>query len=84
MSKYPSFLQFSGNLNKFHNLNSQKESIKEKKATVYDNVSELYNEHLETYSDEYKTTLSDAKKELGNIYNPINLFFETYNYDVWF
>ena len=21
---------------------------------------------------------------MGNIYNPINLFLETYNYDVWF
>ena len=30
-------------------------------------------------------TLSDAKKrKLGNKYGPINLFIETYNYDVWF
>ena len=24
------------------------------------------------------------KKQLGNKYDPINLFLETYNYDVWF
>ena len=24
------------------------------------------------------------KKELGNKYNPVNLFLKTYNYDVWF
>ena len=24
------------------------------------------------------------KKELGNKYNPVNLFLEVYNYDVWF
>ena len=24
------------------------------------------------------------KKDLGNNYNPINLFLETYNYDSWF
>ena len=29
-------------------------------------------------------TLSDAqKRKLGNKYDPINLFPETYNYDVW-
>ena len=34
--------------------------------------------------DEYKT-LSDAQRtKLGNKYDPINLFRETYNYDVWF
>ena len=25
-----------------------------------------------------------CKRELGNKYDPINLFRETYNYDVWF
>ena len=24
------------------------------------------------------------KKELGNKYNPVNLFLEIYNYDFWF
>ena len=24
------------------------------------------------------------KKELGNKYNPVSLFLETYNYDNWF
>ena len=46
-SKYLILLSFYSNLNKFNNLNPQKESTKEKKATVYDNASELYNEYLE-------------------------------------
>ena len=47
---------------------------KRKKTTVYDNASELYNEYLEIYFDEYKA-LSDVKKRnLGNKYDPINLF----------
>ena len=69
---------------KFHNLNPQKESTKEKKTTVHDNALELYNDYLEIYFDEYKTPSDARKKELGNKYNPINLFLETYNYDVWF
>ena len=52
--------------------------------TVYDNASELYNEYLEIYCDEYKA-LSDAhKRKLDNKYDPINLFLETYNYNVSF
>ena len=52
--------------------------------TAYDNTLELYNDYLEIYFNEYKT-LSDAqKRKLGNKYDPINLFFETHNYDVWF
>ena len=32
-----------------------------------------------------KKALSDAKKiKLGNKYDPINLLFKAYNYDVWF
>ena len=51
---------------------------------MYDNASKLYNEYLEIYFDEYKA-LSDAqKRKLGNKYDPINLFLETYNYDAWF
>ena len=51
---------------------------------MYDNASKLYNEYLEIYFDEYKA-LSDAqKRKLGNKYDPINLFLETYNYDNWF
>ena len=51
---------------------------------VHDNISELYYEYLEIFFDLYMT-LSDAqKKDLGNNYNPINLFLETCNYDSWF
>ena len=64
MSKYPILLSFYSDLNKFHNLNHQKESTKQKKATVYDNALEPYKEYLEIYFYQYKT-LSDAKKELG-------------------
>ena len=49
---------------------------------MYNNASELYNEYLEIYFDGYKT-VSDAKKELGDKYNPVNLFREAYNYDHW-
>ena len=52
--------------------------------TAHDNASELYNEHLEIYFDQYKT-LSDAqKRNLVNKYDPINLFLDTYDYNVWF
>ena len=51
---------------------------------MYNNASELYNEYLETYFDEYNT-LSDAQeRELHDKYDPINLFLETYNYNIWF
>ena len=61
-SNYPILLSFYSDLNQFNNLNPQKESTKEKKATVYDNASDLSNEYLKIYFDEYKI-LSDAKKE---------------------
>ena len=76
-------LSFYSDLNKFNNLNQQTESTKEKKVSVYDSVSELYNEYLGIYFDQYMT-LSDAwEKNLGNKYNPINSFLETYNYNWW-
>ena len=51
---------------------------------MYGNASELYNEYLEIYLDEYKA-LSDAqKRKLDDKYDPINLFLETYNYNIWF
>ena len=60
----------------------QKESRKEKKTIVHENVLELYSEYLEICFNEYKA-LSDARKgKLGNKHDPINLFLETYNYDV--
>ena len=52
--------------------------------TVYDNASELYNEYLKIYFDEYKALSDTQKRELGNKYDPIDLFLGTYNYDVWF
>ena len=83
-SKYPFLLSFYSDLNKSNDLNPQKESTKEIKVTAHDNASELYNEHLQIYFDQYKT-LSDAqKRNLGNKYDPINLFLDTYDYNVWF
>ena len=77
-------MSFYRDLNTFNNLNPQNESTKEKKATVCDNASELQNEYLEIYFDEYKA-FSDAKKrKVGNKYDLINLFLETYDYNVWF
>ena len=52
--------------------------------TVYDIASELYNEYLEIYFDEYKTLPNVREKTLGNKYDPINLFLEPSNNDVWF
>ena len=46
-SKYPILLSFYSDLIKFHNLNPQKESRKERKTNVDDNASELYKEYLE-------------------------------------
>ena len=73
MSKYAILLSFYSDLNKFHNLNHQKESTKEKKATVYDNALEPYKEYLEIYFYQYKT-LSDAKKGLGKNLTLLILF----------
>ena len=42
-SKYPILFSFYSDLNKFNDLNPQKESTKGEKAIVYDNASELYN-----------------------------------------
>ena len=50
---------------------------------MYDNTLELDGEYLEIYFDKYKP-LSDAKKrKLSSKYDSINLFLETYKYDVW-
>ena len=84
MSKYPILFSFYSNLNKFNNLNPQKESTKKKNVTVYDNASELHNEYLEIYFYQYKALSYDRKRKLGNKYGPINLFLETYNYNNWF
>ena len=76
-SKYPILLSFCSNLNKFDNLNPQKKSTKEKKATVYDNTSELDNLYLEIYFDEYKALSGAKNRKLGNRYSSNNLFIET-------
>ena len=39
---------FYNELNKFYSLKPQKESTKEKKATLYDNASGIYDIYLET------------------------------------
>ena len=64
-------------MKKFFSLKPQKESTKENKATLYDNVSE-------TYFDQYMTLSDNQKRNLDNKYDPVNLFPETYDYDVWF
>ena len=46
-SKYPIILSFYSNLIKFHNLNPQKPSAKQRKSNADDNASELYKEYLE-------------------------------------
>ena len=40
--------------------------------------------YLEIYFDKYKASSDAQKRKLGCKYNPINLFLETYNYDMWF
>ena len=80
-SIYPILLSFYSNLNKFNNLNPQKQSTNWKKATLYDNTSELYNEYLEIYFDEHNVLSDGQKRKLGKKYDSINLFLETYSYN---
>ena len=40
--------------------------------------------HLETYFGQNMTPLGNKKSKLGNKYDPVNLFLETYNYEDWF
>ena len=61
MSKYQILLSFYRDLNKFNNLNPQKEHTKGKKVTGYDDESKLCKVFLEIYFDEYRA-LSDDKK----------------------
>ena len=49
-----------------------------------DNASDLHNEYLEIYFDEYKAFSDVKKRNVGNKYDLINLFLETYKYNVWF
>ena len=74
-------LSFYSNLNKFNNLNPQKQSTNWKKATLYDNTSELHNEYLEIYFDEYNALSDGQKRKLGKKYDSTNLFLETYSYN---
>ena len=61
MSNYQILLSFYRDLNKFNNLNPQKEHTKGKKVTGYDDESKLYKVFIEIYFDEYRA-LSDDKK----------------------
>ena len=61
MSRYQILFPFYRDLNKFNNLNPQKEHTKGKKVTGYDDESKLYKVFLEIYFDEYRA-LSDDKK----------------------
>ena len=61
MSKYQILLSFYMDLNKFNNLNPQKEHTKGKKVTGYDDESKLYKVFLEIYFDEYRALSDDEK-----------------------
>ena len=75
---------FYRDLNKFNNLNPQKESQKEKIVAVYNNGLEPYNEYLDMYFNKYEALSIAEKRKLGNKYVPINLFLKTCHYNVWF
>ena len=50
---------------------------------MYGKASELYNGYPEIYFNEYKALLQMLKKrKVGNKYDPVSLFLETYNF--WF
>ena len=51
---------------------------------MYDAASEIYNELLETYFDEYNELWDAKRKNIDLKYDSNNLFFKTYNYDLWF
>ena len=51
---------------------------------MYDTDSELYNDLLGTYFHEYDRLIVAKRKTIGSEHDPTNLFFETYNYDLWF
>ena len=84
-SKYKVLTSSYNKLNKFYSLKTQKESTKERKATVYDIGSEMYDEYLGTYFGQYMALSDNRKSKLGNKYYLVNLFLvDTYNYDNWF
>ena len=45
---------------------------------MHANASDLYSEYLEIYIHKYKALSFAQKKRLGNKYDPINLFIETW------
>ena len=51
---------------------------------MYDTDSELYNDLLGIYFHEYDRLIVAKRKTIGSKHDPTNLFFETYNYDLWF
>ena len=65
MSRYQILFPFYRDLNKFNNLNPQKEHTRGKKATGYDDDSELYKVLLEIYFYEYRALSDDKKRKLG-------------------
>ena len=52
--------------------------------TVYENVSELYNEKSQNLFWWLQGSFRCSKKKLSNKSDPINLFLETNDYDVWY
>ena len=54
-----------------------------KKTNVHDTASELYNEFLEIYHDKYNKFFDAKKRQLGDKYDPKELFLDGYDYSVW-
>ena len=80
--KYPILFSLYSELNKFDNINPQKGCRKEKKETMHEKASELYNEYLEIYFNQYMNLLHANKTELGDKYDPEELFLEGYDHSV--
>ena len=79
------FYSFYRDLNKFSNLKiKHKDKTQRKKKDCYRKVLELCNEYIEIYFNQYITLLNAQKKIFGNKYNPINLFLDICDYNVWF
>ena len=79
-SKYPILLSFYSDLKKFHNLTLQNEM---EKTTTYHNASNYTMSVLNFFLMNTRV-FRMLKKQLGNKYNPINIFIETFCYGAWF
>ena len=51
---------------------------------MYDKASDLYNDLLAIYFNEYNQLSVAKRNKMKHKYDPIKLFLETCNYDVWF